>query len=135
MLRVSALVLLFGVTLLSTGCGKGSGSLKGTVTYKGQPVVLGTVTAIGKDNIPRTGLIQSDGSYEIIGLPTGSVRLAVESPDPRQTEGQLDENEKPIKPKVVKGWRKLPEKYGSVETSDLTYDVSRGSNDYDISLD
>jgi hypothetical protein len=134
MARTGRLVALLGITLLTAGCMPGKGSLSGVVKYKGEPVVSGIVTAVGSDGAPRSARIQPDGRYEIPGLPTGKIRIAVESPDPREAEGS-EGGEGAKKPKVIKGWRKLPDKYTKVDSSGLDFDLRSGSNSHDITLE
>ena len=43
----------------------------------------GSVTVIGKDGIPRTSKIETDGSYSIADVPVGDAQIGVHSPDPR----------------------------------------------------
>jgi hypothetical protein len=54
----------------------------GTVTSGGRPVVFGTVTFLGADNLAHTVAIGPDGRYLAKYLPIGAVRIAVSSPDP-----------------------------------------------------
>src|SRR4051812_35300699 len=83
---------IFGLSALLTaacGCGGGSGSLTGKVTYKGKTVASGSVMAIGSDGIARYSKIAPDGTYTITDLPVGDVKLGVHSPDPRPDPEKL----------------------------------------------
>jgi hypothetical protein len=55
----------------------------GTVTSGGRPVVFGTVTFLGADHRAHTVTIGPDGRFRAKHLPTGVVRIAVSSPEPR----------------------------------------------------
>src|SRR5947209_19688235 len=72
---VVALVAVFG---LGYGPG-GAATVSGRVTYRGQPVRIGTVLVEGRDGIARTAAI-TDGAYEVPGVPVGPCRVAVLSP-------------------------------------------------------
>lgn len=120
------------LALLALGCG-GTGSLSGLVTYKGKPLVSGRVTAVAGEEGPRVGLIQPDGRYRIEGLPVGTVKLAVENPDPlAEPSGDGDGGKVKRRPP---GWVALPAKYGDIKTSGLTVDVRAGSATKDLALD
>ena len=58
-------------------------TVEGTVTSGGRPVVFGTVTFVAADNRVYSGTIGPDGRYRVERLPSGAVRVAVSSPDPR----------------------------------------------------
>lgn len=121
---------LFIITL--AGCA-GRGDLKGAVHYQDKTVQVGTVQAAGADGIPRFSLIK-EGTYEIKDLPAGTVRITVSSPDPGQLKVAMRKvGEKPPAADRT-GWFPIPEKYADFKTSDLTFDLQRGENRYDIKL-
>lgn len=64
------------------GCGPGTGTVTGKVTYKSKPVATGTVTAIPSDGVARPGVIGTDGSFTIPAVPNGDVKFLVASPNP-----------------------------------------------------
>jgi hypothetical protein len=68
--------------LLAPGCGGKVGSAAGRVTYRGKPVVCGSVTFVGPDGMTQTARIGSDGTYSVGGVGAGAVRVAVLSDDP-----------------------------------------------------
>jgi hypothetical protein len=142
------LLMLFGIV----GCG--TGNMSGVVKYKGQPVVTGTVTVVGRDKFPRQGVIGEDGSYKVTGIPAGPVQISVNSPDPNEKTatpplttlppgskdklggGKPQGGEPPSgsKPGAVKNWKPIPGKFADFEKSGLTFDVVTGENPYDIEL-
>lgn len=124
---------LLAALLFAVGCG-GTGTVSGVVRYKGKPVVVGRVTAVGKEGGPRIGVIQPDGSYEIQKLPVGPVRFAVESPNPGAAP-DVPAGEGVEKKPTPSGWQPLPPKFANVNTSELTLDVKAGSNTKDLLLD
>jgi hypothetical protein len=129
----SAIVLSF----LSSGCGD-SGPEKarvyGKVTYKGQPVPKGTISfqAVDPEGRNATGLIQSDGTYELQtedpgdGAILGDYKVSISA---RENEVLMYIPKKPVPPK-----RLVPEKYENPETSGQTATVKSGSNEFDFDL-
>jgi hypothetical protein len=79
--RAAAAVLL-GFLLAVGGCGPSTGTVTGKVTHKGKPVVWGTITMIASDNIPYSGSLNPDGTYSIVGVRGGPVKIGVMSPNP-----------------------------------------------------
>lgn len=77
------------------------GTLTGLVTYKGNPVVVGTVVAHCSDGVRRTATLDSQGRYTIEGIPHGKVQVGVISRDP--TRGMLRQL------KMAKASDRLPE--------------------------
>src|SRR5205823_14560750 len=64
------------------GCSPGKGTVSGKVTYKGKPVVWGTVSAVASDNVQYAAPITPQGTYSIPKRPGRPVRLTVSSPNP-----------------------------------------------------
>jgi hypothetical protein len=138
--------------LPAVGCG-GIGNMSGKVTYKGKPVIFGTVMVIAKDNLPYYGQLDEEGNYTITKIPSGAVKVAVNSPDPRTPiprkpgQNEVDQGNKggggrrgvvadpSFKPPVdPKKWFPLPEKYGDPETSGVTLEIHNGENAFNIDL-
>jgi hypothetical protein len=80
--RLSAAAALASFAVLAAGCGPGTGTVSGKVTYKSKPVASGTVTAIAADGVARPGQIAADGTYSIPAVPSGDVTFLVASPNP-----------------------------------------------------
>jgi hypothetical protein len=136
--------LLLGA-LAGLGCG-GTGEVSGTVKFQGRPLASGSVLMMGADNRPLYGEIHEDGSYRIKGVPTGTVKVAVNSPPPTlapQAPGAEGRSKAPepasrtpdpaADPKGL--WFAIPEKYGDPLTSGLSREIKKGPNTYDIDLD
>jgi hypothetical protein len=141
--------------ILASGCAPGTGSVSGTVTYKGERVPSGTVSFLSGGKVLEAEI--RDGAYEISGLPLGESRIAVvrldpDQPDPaealhgarqRMAEGKVADP-KQIDPGVVtdplqqnalqKKRHLLPLAYSSPETSGLRLKVMPGANTFDIQL-
>ena len=144
-----ALVALAAMICLE-GCGVGGGkaSVFGKVSYKGQPVVMGSVIIRGADGQSHSTDIGPDGTYMIGDIPAGQAQLAVISLEPapisdvknrqdrtgRGTAGPQTSNA-PKPPMDRKLWRKLPEIYESVISSGLTCDVKSPSTERNIELE
>jgi hypothetical protein len=60
----------------------GGTTLTGRVTSQGKPVVFGTVTVVTSDQRRFSVPISPDGTYVLKGVPPGSVKLAISSPNP-----------------------------------------------------
>jgi hypothetical protein len=124
---------------LAVGCGSGSGTVNGKVTYKGQPLTMGTVTFMGTTGNPATAPINPDGTYKAVKVPLGQVKVGVAVPntpavprgrtmDPSKFGGAKPPPEDGPKPVVI------PTKYSSPDTSELSYDVKKGDQTIDIDL-
>src|SRR5690242_8111846 len=80
---VLRLAPLCAVGLLAVaGCGAGRGTVSGKVTYKGKPVVTGTVSVIGSDGIQYAAQITPQGTYSVPDVPAGPAKFTVSSPNP-----------------------------------------------------
>ena len=136
---IARMILLGALTALVCGCGGGDvGQVSGTVTLSGQPLAEGTVVF---ENTPAgisvNAEIGPDGSYtvktyELSGLPPGTYQVAIKPASIGDGETPLvsDPSEEIATPASV-----IPEKYRSVETSELTVTVVSGGNppfDFDL---
>jgi hypothetical protein len=63
---------------LAVGCGKGKGTVSGTVTLDGQPLPAGNITFIPSKGQGAGGTIQ-DGKYSVADVPAGKVAVTVET--------------------------------------------------------
>ena len=125
------------LSLAATGCA-GQGDVSGKVSYKGKPLVWGTVQFEGSDNLLRQANINSDGTYVIRGVAVGQAKVAVSSINPQSSDFQMRqiEGKAPPKPRpAVKGWFRIPEKYDAPYKSGLVYTIKRGENKIDIELE
>jgi hypothetical protein len=137
------LMILFCVA--AAGCNRGGSTytLSGTVSYQNARLTQGRVAAFGEDGVPVSCDIQPDGTYHIEKCPSGRVRLAVVSPDPkpaaemraRMAESGRAPKTNPNQPAVDPNkWFPIPEKYNLPDTSELEVEVS-GDTVKDIKMD
>jgi hypothetical protein len=87
---VGALALIIP---LAIGCGGGKGKISGSVTIDGQSLPAGTIT-FHTDKGPPVGGDIKDGHYAVTGVPTGSVKVTVETASIKQQAesfGNVDE--------------------------------------------
>lgn len=117
------------LVLLSSACSK-TGTVSGKVTYKGEAVPGGFVNFIPQSGPDRgtvfSSAIDANGNYRATGVPVGPVKILIQNPGGPS-------------PKSVPGAKRAPRKqyptrYATPEGSDLTLDVRRGTQDYDIEL-
>jgi hypothetical protein len=133
-LRLTATLAL--LSLAALGCA-GKGDVSGKVTYKGKPLVFGTVQFEGSDGMLRQANIERDGSYSVRGVATGEAKVAVSSLNPKSSDfvPMQREGAKPPPPRPeVQGWFPIPEKYDTPFKSGLTYPIKSGANQIDIEL-
>jgi len=140
LIRCLAISLCFG----AVGCSGATTSVSGKVTFKGQPVVYGTVLILGSDGLPKSGAIRPDGTFTVQDVAVGAAKVAVSSPRPpgstppaekRPRVGRdSDETDDKVPlpspasapPEVIKNWVALPEKYGDPAKSDIATEVKNG---------
>lgn len=139
----------WSLAVAAPGCGAGTGDLTGTVSHKGKTVVSGSVTAVGADGLPRGAPIGPDGTYTLLGLPAGEVKLTVSSPNPATlgqgggrggTERGKDGRQAPseagsaVNSEIVKKWFPIPESYGDIARTTLRATVKRGPTTHNIEM-
>ena len=131
-------VAVLGLLLIACGCSS-RGTVSGKVTFRGKPVVWGTVSVIASDNVQYAAQITSEGTYSIPNVPTGPAKFAVSSPNPDGTarggpaaandgagdRGSAGEGGPPNPPPGA--WFALPEKYNDPLKSGLTGTVGAQS--------
>jgi len=137
---------LLGLLAVS-GCG-GTGTVSGVVRFKDEPVRAGRVTFIavkGQDKYgeSKSTAILDDGTYSIADVPSGDVRVTVEtflrrsagkSSMPKDMgKGMAPENPEGFTAPAEK-YVKLPERYGSVESTDLIFKVVSGPQTINLDM-
>jgi hypothetical protein len=146
-MRRMRLVAAAIVLAAASGCG-GTATLSGKVSYKGQPVLSGSVIVLLADGTARESVIQPDGTYTVEGVSRGRVRLGVFSPDPARARSILNKEQNQAQhaadkhPKVVHGhtkpgtggWFPLPPHLGDPEKSGLECDVAGSRVRHDIEM-
>src|SRR4051812_47169973 len=116
------------VALVSAGCAPGSGSVKGKVLFRGQPLTTGTVVFYDAANNAPSSPISSDGSFAISKVATGKARIAVVMPMPIALPGEA-------KAVSLRQVSPVPTKYADPEQSGLTCEVTGGNQTHDLQLD
>lgn len=136
MSRLLCPILLAGIC----GCGN-SADVAGKISYRGRPVVYGSVIFVDGDRAAHSAAIQADGSYLVEGIPPGSVSVAVISRNPAlgrpvlQSEKSVSTNkDSNAARKTVTGWFPLPREYENPKTSGLDCEVGKGHCLHDIDL-
>ncbi|WP_439621792.1 hypothetical protein [Gemmata sp.] len=121
--------------------------MSGKVTFKGRPLVYGTVTAIGSDHATYYGTIQLDGTYSVSGVPVGPAKFAVFSADPyfeppvpahvkaRIVEARRAAGTTPPPPPPKGKWFRIPPKYADPVASGLAADLEGPTAVFDIRLE
>jgi hypothetical protein len=139
--------LILLLTLGVTGCGR-TGTVSGTVRYKGQLLPLGLIVFYNAENKQvASAPIQPDGSYEATKVPAGPVTIAVTTPRPisSKQEKQAESMVKKMKGGQVKMSnaeaqellsKSIPIdlKYADPTQSGITTEVTGGSQTYNIDL-
>jgi len=108
-----------------SGCSKPKpNQVTGKVMLRGAPVPGGTVIfeEQGGKNTRTTSIIETDGSYRMVNIPPGTVKIGVVPP------GKSSDPAKP-NPKVD-----IPVKLQDPKKSGLEYTVVKGDQKYDIDL-
>ena len=143
------------VCIAVSGCGGGGDQLTtypvtGVVTYNGSAVEGASVGFVpNEEGKPSAfGRTEADGSYTLTtyesgdGAPAGSYTVTVTKFDQTATESQGSGNPEdgdyvppPDNPAPTPPPKSLvPEKYNSARTSDLTHEISSGTNAIDLEL-
>ncbi len=138
--RLAAGLLMLSLLPCLAGCG--SSKVSGKVTYKGEPVPMGTVLITAANGWTGTGHINEDGTYSILNVPPGLAKVAVDVPTetsklplrarkihrrPREDAPNAPPVAAPTHPSV-----KIPVKYKKADTSGLICEVTGGNQTYNI---
>jgi hypothetical protein len=109
------------------GCvgGGGQGEISGVVKFQGKPLPGGTIAFYDPSGRAWPGAIDSDGKYNLKGVPTGTAQITVITPMAIAMPGA------PPPPKVTP----IPDKYGDPKKSGQTYEVRNGLQEHDVLLD
>ena len=133
--RSSVLLLavwLVIATVALTGCGRRGNELapiSGKVTYQGKPLPFGSVMFLPKSGPPATGIIQPDGTFNMItrglgdGASVGTNRVRVVCLESQAPSNNISGGE------ALAGRPLIPQKYSSWETSGIDVDVRSGANE------
>jgi hypothetical protein len=143
--------LTFSVALF--GCSAPRSNVFGNVTFRGKPVVGGTIILLSADNRTYPARIQADGSYRIASVPRGHIAVAVQGdevrPPPRPAPGaktkdafgfneaKADDERKAgsAPPSPTTGpVLKIPASYGDPGRSGLSFELELPEQEYSIDL-
>ena len=123
-----------GPFLSLAGCtGGGIGNVSGEVKFNGELLPTGRITFVCKaGNQPAISSNIVDGRFEIRGIPVGPVDVTVETFNLRSDPVAGG----PPPPPVPKGYKfvRIPARYGSVQESNLGFEVKRGDQKKDFEL-
>jgi hypothetical protein len=80
-MRLFHLSCLVCFTAAVLGCSRSDprGSVKGTVTYQGNPIKAGTVYFYFEQGGRYQAELKSDGSYQLMDVPTGNAKVLVDN--------------------------------------------------------
>lgn len=133
--RIRSMTAIGLLALFAVGC-EGRGDMSGKVLYKGKPLVFGTVLVQARDGSAHQANIDPDGGYAVSGVLSGTVRVAVNSPNPKGITlvPRKNPNKKSTPFPDAPGWFAIPNRYETVANSGLTYTIKGGSNAIDIEL-
>lgn len=138
--KMSIFGLCTAACLTLIGCGDlPRGEIRGTITYKGQPVPNAIVMVLADDKQVYRADTDMAGAYCVSGVPYGTARVAVQRPMMESEAPPLDDH--PNAPGAPTGWAKklpkvptIPNRYGDPATSNLTVELTSASQQFDIML-
>jgi hypothetical protein len=130
--KLLAVALAGGLVLLPGGC-ENTGTVSGTVRYKGQPLSEGSVSFVNDNGQVATGSIDKSGHYVVSRVPVGPAKVTVqivssEGPPPMSFVGA------PKQGQETATGSKIPLRYGVASTSGLQLNVTKGKQPFDIDL-
>lgn len=142
-------LLTVALSLLLAGCGSGgglpsgeTGTVRGKVTYNGQPVPegCGVLFQRAEDGITGIGTTNANGEYVLsmrngLKIVVGTYRVSVSPPNPAATLDQDKVMELQMSGKLPDPakFKEVPMRYRA-EESTLIFDVSPGANTFDIEM-
>jgi len=129
-----------------TGCGSGTATVSGKVSYNGKVLKGGNVTFVSSEGKPTVSTsIKEDGTYTLV-VPVGPGKICVEtqSLNPAGKSKSMKYSPPPgqqapeglgggSSADTAKRYIPIPERFSNPETSELTYDI-KGSQEHNIDL-
>jgi hypothetical protein len=114
--------------LVLTGCGEPIGKISGKLTYKGAPITAGSISFNMKGKgVAQDAKLDATGAFRMSApLPTGTYHVYYVPPTP--------EPQDPSKGQAPVIATAVPIKYQDLLTSDLSFEIKRGTNDIPIEL-
>jgi hypothetical protein len=119
--------------ILFCGCAKPKigGPVSGKVSLGGKPVDNGAITFHGQDG--RTDISEiREGNYCVKKPPFGPCKVTILTVPPPPPGNGINPDPKTLRPP---GYLEVPERYGKVQTSPLTVDVTADPKTKDFPLD
>lgn len=148
---------------LVAGCGRSTGSVKGTVKVGSKMLKGGSITFVSTEGQPSQGTqIKEDGSYSIPSLTSGNYKVVVQTSQlkgmggvgPQGGGGPKEMKAQKLDPgtAVPEGYTPssagntgmgknralyvpIPDKYEKADTTDKTYNFPGGDQEFNIELD
>lgn len=126
-------VCFLGLTIALAGCAAETKkvTVKGTVSYKGEPLQSGILQFVGADGAYSAAVVQPDGTFIITDVVPGEVKVGVQeapggsgSSDPKADKG--GKHRAPVS---------LPAKYRNAETSGLKYTITPDAAELPIRIE
>jgi hypothetical protein len=152
-MRRAGVAVGIAVLLVVPGCGTPRARVHGTVKYQGKPLGGALITFYSADNATFSAPTRPDGTYQVTGVPQGTVRVSVQISGPGPLFGQKARRDyiKEGDPKPgKKNWEEkrkrvnksaapspriiLPARYGNPDTSELSFELKELDQDYSIDL-
>jgi hypothetical protein len=138
---VLAVGLVLLLSLAVAAAKPASSVVKGSVTYKGQPITGGTIAFHPARGKPVKASLEADGTYYAKNVPVGEVKVTIETESLRakgnpKAKAKPPDKDKPkdkdSKPPVYVA---IPKKYADVETTPLRLKVKGGKQTADFKLE
>lgn len=123
-------LLLSGALLFLAGCSGGNptGTVTGTVKYKGAPLTAGTVNFHGTKGTGSQGTIDTSGNFTLAGsLEVGTYKVYINPPVPEPAP--------PGTPPKKVAKLDIPPKYMDLGQTPVSRDVKAGPNTFAIDLE
>ena len=143
-------VIIIVVLLASSiGCGGASGptgTISGKLTLNGSPAPQGTHVQFLSDAGASSAEVSGDGSFTIMGVAIGSYKVMVTPGVGSASSGAMDPEtamrlaygEGPDgtgkNPDAFKADAAIPAKYTDIATSEVSFDVKEGVNDFSLDM-
>jgi hypothetical protein len=136
-LRTVSRVVLLGALLTMVGCGPSTTTATGKISFKGKPIVWGSVSVIASDGTTHQTGIEPDGTFTLKNVPTGSAKIGVSSPmppTPGATRARGDDPRVSAPPPgpPAGAWVQIPDNLMDPSKSGLTITIKSGEP---VSLD
>jgi hypothetical protein len=146
-----SLALAFAAAIVIPGCAKQTGTVSGSVTYKGQPLKGGVVAFIPAAGASVPADIAEDGTYTAEDVPVGEVTVTVDTSSLKPPAGFRGGGPPQYEPPAnapagtkykppdlggnAKRYVEIPDKYLDPQESGLKTTVKHGKNTFNIPLD